>query len=200
MIDYKLLERAVINDIKPMIVTKFLIMNELLYYIIPKEVIWFIMELQYNTDIHVMNMYKDINLIICNSILFIHMYSIAYNKSIKLVDYGLDPDINKLLYEDAIKIYNNHNIFKQDFNIDYILGIYACPKLYQCMMAQNKMHQKNELLIGDMRELTKLTINKLISDKKYLSKYKIYKYRRRKPFTYNSRYQYYKNFIYFTRP
>ena len=103
MLNYNLLEQIVIQDVKPQLVIKYLLLNELQLMhakgesSIPKEVIWLIIEYQFKSLDEIIILYQDINIIHHCNIVMLKFMSCMVKEDLDFVKHGLCPIIDTQL-------------------------------------------------------------------------------------------------------
>jgi hypothetical protein len=105
MIDFRVVERNVINEYKPMLINNYLIINEL--NLIPKEVTWLIIENLYHLQNDVQNLYHDRNLINFTDLYSLSLIAIQHKCLINYSDYGISEDISEFINNLLIHLFEN---------------------------------------------------------------------------------------------
>ena len=125
MIDIKKFEREVIDEVKPDLIIRYLIMNEI--KLIPKEVTWFIIEKLYNVRDDVIILYQDINKIYWCQLFFVKIQSNIDKKEVNFP--GVSPqviaDIEYVVDQSLKTMYNPvaANVPKPINNLDMTIPI-----------------------------------------------------------------------------
>lgn len=109
MLNYKQLEQIVIQDVKPKLVIKYLLLNELQLHAnvessIPKEVIWLIIEYQFKSLEEIIILYQDINIIHYSNIIMLKFMSGMIKEDLDFVKHGLCPIIDSQSYKIVLHI------------------------------------------------------------------------------------------------
>lgn len=153
MIDFRVVERNVINEFKPMLVNNFLMINEL--NLIPKEVTWLIIENLYHLQNDVQNLYHGKNLINFTDLYCLSLIAIQNKDFIDYTDYGLSDEINDLLKQFIIDIFKSFGANSSVPNLELNLQVIIPDQCYDFMYDKHKEYENIKIPIS----LLEITLN-----------------------------------------
>lgn len=162
MFRYKHIYKIILDDIKPELCQKFLILNEL--SILPREVNWVIIEYTIDINTDIINYKKDQNVLFFYNIYILLLCSYINKTAINFEMY-VDSDILMVINQLIDCVLTKNNGFGNDFVIPFIK---PTDELYYFIELQSKTYG---FIIDSLRN-TSLTkdglINHLQSQKKYI--------------------------------